>query len=86
MVAGALGTGGLMFGMSQGALAASFAVSGTTFKINADKLEGNGLALYGGEVKSSAGGKAVAQAEGRTDGRRREPTEGRSGRLRRGRR
>lgn len=66
MVLGALGTGGLMFGMSQGALAASFAVSGTTFKINADKLDGKGLVLYGGEVKSAAGGKAVATMGVRT--------------------
>ena len=31
---GAVGAGVLLFGMSQGALAASFAVSGTSFKVD----------------------------------------------------
>nr|WP_246360824.1 DUF6230 family protein [Haloechinothrix aidingensis] len=41
-------------------MAASFAVAGTTFKINADSLSGNGLVLYGSEVDSSDGAKAAA--------------------------
>ncbi|MDV6012364.1 DUF6230 family protein [Haloechinothrix sp. LS1_15] len=60
-----LGVGGVAAGllvtaMAQGAVAASFAVAGTTFKIDADRLEGNGLVLYGNEVNSSDGTKAAA--------------------------
>ncbi|HET9655249.1 MAG TPA: DUF6230 family protein [Kineosporiaceae bacterium] len=40
-------TGGIMFGMANGAIAASFAVSGDTFKVSADELKGNGFAQYG---------------------------------------
>ena len=39
--------GGLVIGLAQGAFAASFAVSGQTFKISADKLDGTGFAQYG---------------------------------------
>ncbi|GAA3749418.1 DUF6230 family protein [Salinactinospora qingdaonensis] len=42
-----LGAGALVFAMSQGAIAASFAVSGQQFKISADRLEGDGFAMYG---------------------------------------
>ncbi|MEV4703084.1 DUF6230 family protein [Actinoplanes sp. NPDC049316] len=37
----------LTVGMANGAFAASFAVSGQSFKISADKLEGTGFAQYG---------------------------------------
>lgn len=57
---GGLASLGLLFGLSQGALAASFSVAGSAFKINADRLSGTGLVLYGGEVRSASGGKAVA--------------------------
>ncbi|MGH3520539.1 MAG: DUF6230 family protein [Haloechinothrix sp.] len=60
MSIGAVATGFLVFGLTQGALAASFAVSGSSFKVNAEKLSGNGFVLYGGEIKSSNGAKAVA--------------------------
>lgn len=46
--AGGVGAGVLMVGMSQGALAASFAVSGTSFKSSADALRGQGLVQFGG--------------------------------------
>jgi Family of unknown function (DUF6230) len=36
----------MIFAVGQGALAASFAVSGTSFKLSADKLEGTGFASY----------------------------------------
>lgn len=47
--------GGLLAGMSQGALAASFAVSGQDFKISADRLDGTGFSQYGGVVKDASG-------------------------------
>jgi hypothetical protein len=40
--------GAVIFGMANGAIAASFAVSGQTFKVSADKLEGEGFVQYGG--------------------------------------
>ena len=42
--------GGMLFGMANGAFAASFAVSGQAFKISADRLEGDGFAQYGSVV------------------------------------
>jgi hypothetical protein len=54
LAAGGVGAGVLMVGMSQGALAASFAVSGTSFKSSADALHGQGLVQFGG-VDSGAG-------------------------------
>jgi hypothetical protein len=45
---GAVGAGVLLFGMSQGALAASFAVSGSSFKVSADGLTGQGYVQFGG--------------------------------------
>lgn len=40
--------GGMMAGMANGAIAASFAVAGSTFKVSADTLDGTGFAQYGG--------------------------------------
>lgn len=40
--------GAILFGMANGAIAASFAVSGQTFKVSASKLEGEGFVQYGG--------------------------------------
>jgi len=40
--------GAVVFGMANGAIAASFAVSGQTFKVSASKLEGEGFVQYGG--------------------------------------
>lgn len=40
--------GGIVFGMANGAIAASFSVSGKSFKVSADRLEGTGFAQYGG--------------------------------------
>jgi hypothetical protein len=39
--------GGIVFAMADGALAASFAVSGQQFKVSADKLAGQGFVQYG---------------------------------------
>jgi hypothetical protein len=41
---------GMLFGIANGAFAASFAVSGQAFKISADRLEGEGFAQYGSVV------------------------------------
>ncbi len=51
---------GLTVGLvGQGALAASFAISGTDFKLSADRLEGTGFASYS-SVNSTVDGKKVA--------------------------
>jgi hypothetical protein len=47
--------GAVIFGMANGAVAASFAVSGQTFKVSADKLEGDGFVQYGGFVQEKNG-------------------------------
>ncbi|WP_229401100.1 DUF6230 family protein [Micromonospora okii] len=47
--------GAIVFGMANGAIAASFAVSGQTFKVGASKLEGTGFKQYGGFVKEKDG-------------------------------
>lgn len=57
MSLGGLAAGVLAFGMSQGAIAASFAASGSVLKVNADSLTGNGITGYGGEIRSSGGAK-----------------------------
>jgi hypothetical protein len=46
----AVAAGTLMAGIAQGAVPAQFAVSGQTFKISADHLEGDGFVQYGGLV------------------------------------
>lgn len=50
--------GAILFGMGNGAIAASFAVSGQTFKVSASKLEGEGFVQYGG-VALEADGKTA---------------------------
>ena len=44
--------GGLLVGVSQGAFAASFAVSGTSFEVTSSHLEGNGFVQFGGIAAS----------------------------------
>ncbi|MEU2179439.1 DUF6230 family protein [Streptomyces thermolilacinus] len=48
MVPSVAATAAIGVGMAQGALAASFAVSGQEFKVTANHLEGEGFAQYGG--------------------------------------
>jgi len=48
VAAPAVVAGGLVFGVATGALAASFSISGTQFKLSADKLEGTGFTQYSG--------------------------------------
>jgi hypothetical protein len=47
--------GVIVFGMADGAIAASFAVSGSTFKVSADVLDGTGFVQYGGLAVDKAG-------------------------------
>jgi hypothetical protein len=56
--------GGLIIGLAQGALAASFAVSGQTFKISADRLDGTGFAQYGDFVAKKDGTKVPVAMSG----------------------
>lgn len=63
----AVAAGFLLFGMSQGALAASFAVSGQDFKISADQLDGTGFAQYGGVVKDANGKQIPVSMSGIAD-------------------
>src|SRR5919107_1922970 len=61
--------GGMLFGMANGAFAASFAVSGQAFKISADRLEGDGFAqdastlTKGGAAANGAVGQFGQQAD-----------------------
>jgi len=60
ILAPALAVAGLTVALAgQGALAASFAVSGTDFKLSADTLDGTGFVSYS-SVDTSADGKHVA--------------------------
>ncbi|SIS01032.1 hypothetical protein SAMN05444858_1405 [Micromonospora avicenniae] len=47
--------GAIVFGMANGAIAASFDVSGQTFKVGASKLVGDGFEQYGGIAKEKDG-------------------------------
>ncbi|EFG64626.1 DUF6230 family protein [Streptomyces sp. SPB074] len=62
MVPGVAATAAIGVAVAQGALAASFSVSGQQFKVSADKLDGQGFAQYGGLDVESDGktGHAVA--------------------------
>ncbi|TDC42293.1 DUF6230 family protein [Micromonospora sp. KC213] len=55
MVPAAAAVGSILFGMQSGAIAADITVSGQTFKIRADRLEGDGFRQYGGIVKEKDG-------------------------------
>lgn len=59
MVPSVLATAAVGVGLAQGALAASFSVSGQQFKVTADHLKGDGFAQYGGvdTVYTSTEGK-----------------------------
>ncbi|MEZ3177897.1 cholesterol esterase [Streptomyces pimonensis] len=59
MVPSVLATAAVGVGLAQGALAASFSVSGQQFKVTADYLKGDGFAQYGGvdTVYASTEGK-----------------------------
>ncbi|OLB80153.1 MAG: cholesterol esterase [Actinobacteria bacterium 13_2_20CM_2_71_6] len=54
----------ILFGMANGAIAASFSVSGSPFKVSADQLVGNGFVQYGGIVVDKAGNKHPVAVSG----------------------
>ncbi|WP_114452462.1 DUF6230 family protein [Halopolyspora algeriensis] len=54
LVVGVFGVGLMLTGMSQGAIAASFAVSGTRYKASADDLRAKGVVQYGSVDRSSS--------------------------------
>jgi hypothetical protein len=56
--------GFIVFGMANGAIAASFAVSGQTFKVSADRLEGDGFVQYGSLAKDADGGQHPTAVSG----------------------
>jgi hypothetical protein len=56
MVPSVAATAAIGLALAQGALAASFAVSGQEFKVTADRLEGEGLVQYGSIVRPSGQG------------------------------
>ncbi len=53
MGVGVLGIGALFTGLSQGALAASFSISGVSYKASADKLSAEGVVQYGSVDRSA---------------------------------
>jgi uncharacterized protein DUF6230 len=56
--------GAIVLGMANGAIAASFAVSGSTFKVSADKLVGDGFVQYGGLAVDKAGNQHPVAVSG----------------------
>lgn len=46
---------GMLAGVAQGAIPATFVVSGTPFKLSATRLEGDNFTQYSGAVKTAAG-------------------------------
>ncbi|AXK35491.1 cholesterol esterase [Streptomyces armeniacus] len=59
MVPSVAATAAIGVALSQGALAASFSVSGQQFKVTADRLEGTGFAQYGAIDSTKKGDKPV---------------------------
>ena len=53
--------GGLVVALAQGALAASFSVSGTQFKLSADKLKGTGFTQYSKTLPTETVQKSTGQ-------------------------
>nr|WP_213454652.1 DUF6230 family protein [Micromonospora sp. NBRC 107566] len=61
MIPSAVAAGAIVVGMANGAIAASFSVSGQSFKVSADNLNGTGFKQYGG-ADVTAGGQAIPVA------------------------
>ncbi|MET7638521.1 DUF6230 family protein [Streptomyces sp. NPDC005438] len=60
MVPSVAATAAIGIALSQGALAASFSVSGQQFKVTADRLDGQGFVQYGAVDSTKVGKKPVA--------------------------
>lgn len=56
---GLIGAGVLMFGMATGSLAASVTLSGGSFQVSADRLEGEGFVQFGQVDQTSDGARTV---------------------------
>jgi len=54
----------MIFGVANGAIAASVAVSGSTFKISATELDGQGFVQYGGVVQKADGSSVPVAISG----------------------
>ncbi|GAA0600231.1 DUF6230 family protein [Kutzneria viridogrisea] len=61
LAVGGVGAGVLLVGLSQGALAASFTVSGSSFKVSADHLQGDGFVQFGSLAASTDAPHPVAR-------------------------
>ena len=61
--------GAIVIGMANGAIAASFAVSGQTFKVSASQLIGTGFEQYGGVVAENSGTQHPVTVSEITDAR-----------------
>src|SRR3954447_2556732 len=61
MVPSVAATAAIGVALSQGALAASFSVSGQQFKVSTDRLDGTGFVQYGA-IDAQKGGKQVPVA------------------------
>jgi hypothetical protein len=61
MIPSTIAAGAIVVGMANGAIAASFSVSGQQFKVSADQLVGHNFKQYGG-VDVTAGGKPIPVA------------------------
>jgi hypothetical protein len=55
MVPAVVAAGAIVLGMANGAIAASFSVSGSQFKVSADQLDGKGFVQYGGFAQEKGG-------------------------------
>ncbi|MBQ0927491.1 cholesterol esterase [Saccharopolyspora endophytica] len=53
LLVGVFGVGLMFTGLSQGAIAASFAVAGTSYKASADRLDAQGVVQYGSVDRSA---------------------------------
>ncbi|MFD6532544.1 DUF6230 family protein [Streptomyces sp. NPDC060184] len=60
MVPSVVATAAVGVGLAQGALAASFSISGQDFKVTADQLKGNDFVQYGNVATGGAGNHPVA--------------------------
>ncbi|SCL27717.1 hypothetical protein GA0070624_3557 [Micromonospora rhizosphaerae] len=67
MMPAAAVAGAILFGMTNGAIAASFAVSGQTFKTSASELRGKGFVQFGGAAQEIDGTKHPVAVTGIRD-------------------
>lgn len=64
MVAPTVVAVGLVAGVASGAVAASFSISGTSFKLSADRLEGDGFTQYSKGLQTGSGAVVPAAMSG----------------------